>query len=374
MEELKSKPLSKIALLISSMRGGGVERVMLNLARGLKAKGVDVEIVVISSAGSLSDQVPIGVPIVDLKASRTLMALPALIHYLRTAAPATLLTAQTHNNVLAIWARKITGLPIRLIISEHSHMSSVAQNTYGGRDRFRPLVARLFYSKADLVVAVSKGVAEDLARILGSRKVEIRVIHNPIVPLELDTLVAQKINHPWLEPGEPPVVLMVGRLAVPKDYLTVVKALAILHGKRRARLLILGEGEQRSSIEAQIHSSGLGEDVSMPGFVNNPFPYLARASVFVLSSAWEGLPTVVVEALACGTSVVATNCPGGTAEILENGRYGRLVPVGDAEAMAEAIDDTIKYPVSANLLRARAADFSLETITEQYLAVLLGNE
>ena len=257
MEKLKVTPGTKIALLFSSLRMGGVERVMLNLARGLTARGVDVDLVLISATGNLIELVPKGVNVVNLNAVRTLTALPALVRYLRTTVPAAVFSAQTHNNVLAIWARKMANPSIHLVISERSHMSSVAQNTSVGMDRFRPLAARLFYPKADLVVAVSKEVAEDLAKILGSRKVEIRVIHNPIVPLELDTLVAQKTNHPWLESGQPPVILLVGRLAVPKDYLTVVKAFAILRGKRRARLLILGEGEQRNSLEAQIRASRL---------------------------------------------------------------------------------------------------------------------
>ncbi len=366
--------MARIALFFSSLRGGGVERVMLNLARGLMAQGQEVDLVVVQAEGELLGQVPAGANLVDLKARRTLWALPRLIRYLRAGRPAAMLSAQTHNNVMAVWARQISGVPDRLVLSEHSFMSAVVRNAALSKDRLRPWAARLFYPGADAVAAVSEGVADDLARIARLRRERIHVIYNPVITPELTARAAKTFAHPWFEPGQAPVILAVGRLAKPKDYPTLLRAFASLRAHRPAHLLILGEGAQRNVLTGLASELGIAEDVAMPGFDPNPYRFMARCSVFVLSSAWEGFSNVLAEALACGAQVVATDCPSGPAEILENGKYGRLVPVGDHAALAQAIEATLDDPLPIEILKARAAQFSVEVITDQYLKVLLGRD
>lgn len=361
--------MSRVALFFSSLRGGGIERVMLNLARGLLARGLEVDLVTVQARGPLLPYVPSSARLIDLGSSRTLLALHPLVKYLKTEQPVALLSAQTHNNVLAIWARRLSNVPLRLVISEHTNILEVARWSEG-RERLRPFIARLFYSQADAVVAVSKGVAQAVRRVSRLPEESIFVIYDPATTPELVTLAQQPLDHPWFAAGEPPVVLAVGRLVPEKNYPTLLRAFARLQ-HRPARLFILGEGKQREALAQLANELGISEHISMPGFDPNPYRFMARCGVFVLSSIWEGFAVVLAEALACGAQVVATDCPSGPAEILENGRYGRLVPVGDDAAMAQAIEDALEHPLPPEMLKARASSFSVETIVDQYLKVLL---
>jgi glycosyltransferase involved in cell wall biosynthesis len=362
---------SRVAFFLSSLNGGGVQRVMLNLARGLIARNVNVDLVLASCTGELLKQVPAEVRVVDLRAGRSVRALFPLYRYLVGSRPNALMSAQTHNNIVAICARRLTRTHTRLVISEHNLMSAVARQTPSMKESWRPLAARFFYPLADEIVAVSRGVADDLSRVAGLRRDRIRVVSNPIFTPELVRLAAEPIRHPWFVAGQPPVIVAVGRLATQKDYPTLLKAFSLVRKTGSVRLLILGEGEQRQSLERMVTELGIGESVLMPGFVQNPFPYIANAALLVLSSAWEGFANVLVEALACGTPVVSTDCRSGPREILESGRYGRLVEVGDPSEMAAAISATLQTPTQTSMLRRRAADFSLAAITDDYETILL---
>jgi glycosyltransferase involved in cell wall biosynthesis len=226
------------------------------------------------------------------------------------------------------------------------------------------------YPKADAIVAVSTGVAEDFYQETQLPLQAIKVIYNPVVTPELLQKKQEALNHPWFKKNQPPVLLAVGRLCEQKDFTTLINAFAIIRKKSECRLIILGEGEQRKQLETLVDHLQLNDDIQMPGFVKNPYAYMVQADIFVLSSAWEGLVTVLIEALACGTPVVSTDCPSGSSEILEAGKYGRLVPVGDTQALAEAVITTMEENVDPNRLIARANDFTQETSVTQYLAVL----
>ena len=212
-----------------------------------------------------------------------------------------------------------------------------------------------------------------MAQVTGIPRERIKVIFNPSV---VGTEVAEKakapLDHPWFEPGQPSVVVAVGRLQEQKDYATMIRAFAQVRKARPVRLLILGEGKERPMLEALIEELGLQEDVGLPGFVMNPYAYLARASLFVLSSRWEGLPTVLIEALCCGTPVVSMDCPSGPREILRGGEYGRLVPVGDAEALARAIEKTLDEERSSPPAKSWQP-YDLHNNVDQYMDLLLGN-
>ncbi len=235
-----------------------------------------------------------------------------------------------------------------------------------------PNFIRIFYPWADEIVTVSNGVADDFASITGLRRERIQVIYNPVVTPEILEKAEEPLNHPWFTPGEPPVILSVGRLAKQKDYPTLIRAFALVHRECPARLMILGEGEERPKLEALIQELGLDDDVSLPGFVDNPYAYMSRAAVFVLSSAWEGFGNVLVEAMAVGTPVVATDCPSGPAEILGGGKWGKLVPVGDIEKIAKAIIETLEDLNRPDVTK-RAQDFGIEKLVQNYLRVLLGD-
>jgi glycosyltransferase involved in cell wall biosynthesis len=248
-------------------------------------------------------------------------------------------------------------------------ISPESQNITQLKRRLTPQLVRWFYPWAESIVPVSQGVAEDLARI-GLSLERVQVIYNPVVTPELFEKAQEPVEHPWFSPGQPPVILGVGRLEQQKNFSTLIRAFAQVHQQHSARLIILGEGSERSYLESLIKELGLTENVALPGFVANPYAYMARAAMFVLSSAWEGLPTVLIEAMAVETPVVSTDCDSGPAEILKNGKYGKLVGVGDIKGLAEAMISTLTEPTDLRALQQRTVDFSVDGVLAQYMQVL----
>jgi glycosyltransferase involved in cell wall biosynthesis len=362
-------PRPHVALFVPTLHGGGAERKVLNLAERFATMGLEVDLVVAKAEGVFAAQLPPSVRLVDLRAARTLSSVLALKRYLSRSAPQALLSVMGHANLVALVARRLAGARTRLVVCEESLLGEAVSEAPNRRERALPLLEHLTYPWSDGIVAVSERAADDLARVIRIPRDRIRVIYNPVVTLDLLRQARAPVDHPWFGPGEPPVILAVGRLTPAKDYPTLLRAFVLVRQARAARLVILGEGELRGTLEALVRDLGLEDSVSLPGFVQNPYAFMARAKVFILSSAWEGFGSALVEALACGLPVVSTDC-GGPAEILEGGKFGRLVPVGDPQVMAEAILSTMAEPTAAGLLRARARDFSVERIADQYLEVL----
>lgn len=359
-----------LAIFLPSLVGGGAERMMLNLARGMADAGMASDLVVANAEGPCRALVPPGCRLIDLGARRVLGALPGLVRYLRRRRPEALLAAMDHANMVALAARSLARVPTRICVSVRSNLSQEALHSPFVLGRLMPRLARLFYPRAEAVIAVSQGVADDLSALLGEGRARVLVIPNPVVTPELATLAAEPPDHPWLQPAGPPVILAAGRLVRQKDYPTLIRAFAALGVERGLRLLILGEGPDRVALEALIRKMGLAGRVELAGFRDNPFAYMARARLFVLSSAWEGLPGVLIQAMACGTPVVSTDCPSGPREVLVDGRYGSLVPVGSAQALAEAMAQTLDHPPQPGLLQARAADFAQGPVTRLYLEAM----
>ncbi len=344
---------------------------MVTLANGFAERGFGVDLVVAGAEGPYARDVAPTVNVVDLRAQRVIGSVPALARYLRRERPKAMLSAVCHANVAAVWAREWSGTGTRLAVSEHG-LARSRQQTRTIRSRFLPALMRRAYPRADAVVAVSQGVADDLAGSIGLPRSRIRVVYNPIVTERLLALSRLPVRHPGFSTGAPPVVLAAGRLTAEKGFSSLIRAFAQLRAARPARLVILGEGELRAELQTLVAQVGLEADVLLPGFVDNPYAWMRHASVFVLSSLWEGFGNVLVEAMACGAPVVSTDCPGGPAEILENGRWGSLVPVGDEAAMAAAIAAALDAPEHPDVTR-RARDFSVAQAVDGYLAALLGD-
>jgi glycosyltransferase involved in cell wall biosynthesis len=367
-------PTETLAIFLPSLAGGGAERMMLNLAAAALEIGVAVELICADGRGPYRRLVPAGCGLVDLGAARVSAALTRLVDYLRRRRPAALLAAMDHANLVAIIARLLAGipggLPTRLGVSVRSQLSVEAQQAASLRGRLLPVLARWLYPRADVVSAVSRGVADDLVGLLGPGRARIEVVPNPVVTPELDTLAAAPVDHPWLAPGQPPVLLAAGRLVPQKDFATLIGAFSQLVPSRDLRLLILGEGPLRGRLQGLIERLGLTDRAALPGFVENPFAYMARARLFVLSSAWEGLPGVLIQAMACGTPVVSTDCPSGPREILAAGRYGPLVAVGDASALAAAVARTLDVPPSPQSLQEGVAAYRAGPVARHYLDLL----
>ncbi|MBW4526551.1 MAG: glycosyltransferase [Phormidium tanganyikae FI6-MK23] len=368
-QALRAQATPDVAIFLRGLYGGGAEKAMLNLARGFIDRGLRVDLVLARAEGPYLAQIQPEIRIVDLKAEWMPSSLPKLTQYLRQVRPTTLLAALHYPCEIALWAKRLAGVSTRVIVSEHNHLSLEAKRIPQRSVQMTPMAARLFYPWADGIVAVSQGVADDLAQITRLKSDRIRVIYNPIVLPELLTLSQAPVAHPWFAPNEPPIVLAVGRLSPQKDFPTLIRAFAQVRQVQPARLIILGDGPEQKQLMALVQELNLTDDVALLGFVQNPYAYMAKAAVFVLSSAWEGLGNVLVEALAVGTPVISTNCESGPAEILAQGKYGTLTPVGDGQAIADAIVNAISHP-ARNIDPQWLKQFTLETCTEQYLEVL----
>jgi glycosyltransferase involved in cell wall biosynthesis len=359
----------RVTVFLPSLVGGGAERSIATLASGLAAHGVDVTLALATASGPYLAELHPRVQVLDLRASSAWSALPALARHLRANRPDALLAALSHANVIAAIAHRLARSRARLVLSERAHLTSLQADFPGPRMRATVALMRFTYPRAHRIVAVSDGVAEDLAQRIALPRERIVTIHNPVVNERLHQLAGEPPRHPWLVAADVPVILAAGRLIAQKDFATLLDAFVLLRRQRTARLVILGEGELRGALEQQAARLGIAQDVSLPGFEANPFAAMRAAAVFVLSSRFEGLPGVLIQAMACGTRVVSTDCPSGPREVLEGGRWGALVPVGDAAALALALATALDEREAPDV-RARAAAFSEERALARYADVL----
>jgi len=359
----------KIAIFSPSLKSGGAEQVVVNLARGFLRANHAVHLVLADARGELLSELPTGITIINLGKKRLINCVIPLIRYVRINKPDIFLSSQTHANVITSLAFHFFSNSTKLILSEHTSISIHLTPVYRNKGRYIVQLAKMFFPRADAIVAVSNGAAKNISQIINIAEDQLNVIYNPVQLSEIEEKSSEMVSHPWLLSDGVPVILAVGRLTSAKDYPTLLRAFQLLVQKRDARLIILGEGEDRDELEKLVIDLNLFEKVSMPGYADNPYAYMSKSSLFVLSSAWEGFAVVIVEALSCGSTVVATNCPSGPAEILDDGRFGSLVPVGDAETLADAIDvalDNRRDPVSQ---QTRAQEFAENKAVKKYLSL-----
>lgn len=362
---------TRIAIFAPSMAGGGAERGAVKLAEGLVRRGFDVDLVLASAEGPRLGEIPAEVRVVDLEARRVLGSLPRLVRYLRHEKPRGLASVLDHANVVALWARKLGRYSGRVVVIEQNTLSEAARNGKSRRDRMMPRLVRRFYPWADYVVSVSEGVSEDLARFVCLPTEKQRVISNPIVAPEIGELARAPVDHAWFD-GDEPVFVAAGRLRPQKDFPTLLRAFSLVRAKRPVRLLVLGEGPERERLEALTRELELTSDVSFPGATTNPYAYMARSTAFILSSRWEGLPTVLIEAMSCGARVIATDCPSGPREILADGRYGSLVPVGDVDALAAAMDDALDGKLAPPPVESWRR-YAIDAVVDEYVPLLVAS-
>jgi glycosyltransferase involved in cell wall biosynthesis len=330
-----------VAIILHDLRMGGAERVMLQLAEALSKEGIRVDLILAHAEGALLSQVSSAIQIVDLNVNNPLMMLVQVIRYLRLNRPRALLSPFEVTSIVAVLAKLLSRTPTRVVVR-----LSVALSKHK-RAWFKKLLERIavssLYRFADAIIAVSHGVARDFSSFSGISIRRIEVIYNPIISEQFLLDREQTGDHPLLvdDNEQLPMILGVGRLTEQKDFQTLIRAFDIVVKERPARLIIIGEGEDRSSLEALACQLNIENQVYLPGIILNPITFMKEASVFVLSSRWEGLPGALIQALASGCPVVSTDCPSGPSEILDQGKYGRLVPVGDAFSMAQAIKDAL---------------------------------
>jgi glycosyltransferase involved in cell wall biosynthesis len=372
---------TKIAFFLPSLAGGGAERAMLHLAESFVKRDIQVDMVLSRAEGEYLEQVAKGVRIVNLYSKYPkILGLwyntQALKKYLQQEQPTSLISTLDIFGT-ATWSKRLEKIPTKIVLCVQNNLSQRFQSDRSllmGKVKFQ--LVKSFYPWADKIVASSKGVAEDLAKITNIPVSEIEVIYNPVVKPDLLIKAQEAIDHPWFAPEQPPVILGAGRLVKQKDFVTLIKAFDLVRQQREAKLMILGDGEAsiKHQLTTLVTELGLENDVTLPGFVQNPYAYMARAAVFVLSSIYEGFGNVVAEALAVGTPVVSTDCESGPAEILEYGKYGNLAPVGDFQALGDGILAMLANPTDPEILRQRALEFSVDRISDRYLEVLLAHK
>jgi glycosyltransferase involved in cell wall biosynthesis len=362
----------RLAVLISFSGEGGVERMVLNLVEGFADQGRAVDLLTIRGESAHLASLPASVRRVDLGVRHSATAVLPLIRYLRRERPTALLAAKDRAIRSAALARQLANRQTRLVGRLGTNLSAALAGRGALARKLRLAPMRWIYPLVDHVVAVSDGVAKDTCQVTGLAPGRISVVRNPVVTPRLSRLAEEDLEHPWLAPGGAPVILGAGRLTAQKDFATLVRAFAQLRTRRPARLVILGEGRLREPLQALARELGVADDLALPGFAANPYPWMRQASVFTLSSAWEGSPNVLTEAMALGTAVAATDCPSGPREILAGGRYGPLVPVGDWQALAAGMLEALDHPIAAETLRAAVADYAQEASARRYLELLDG--
>ncbi len=362
--------MTRLPILISFSGEGGPERMVLNLAEGIAARGLTVDLLAIRADSAHLDRLPAGVNLIDLGVRHSGLAAPAIARYLKRERPAALLAAKDRAIRAAVAARWLAGVDCRIVGRLGTNLSAALEGRSGLARWLRVAPMRLSYRRVECVVAVSEGVAADTARLTGLPAARIAVVRNPVLTPRLAELAAAPCPHPWLTDGGDPVVLGAGRLTEQKDFATLLRAFARLDAERPARLIVLGEGRLRAVLESLATELGVRARVALPGFDANPYAWMARAQLFVLSSAWEGSPNVLTEALALGVPAVATDCPSGPRELLAGGRFGPLVPVGDPGALAAAMRATLAAPLPAATLRTAVAGYTQDAAADGYLAAL----
>jgi glycosyltransferase involved in cell wall biosynthesis len=359
----------RLVIYFPSLAGGGAERLYLSLSPHFIRAGLQVTFLVDRLEGELVKKLPAGVMLDALGVARTLQAVPRLAFYLRRTRPDILRSALSVNSVAALWARRLAGFAgasaTRVIVSEHNTVSE--QMTINRNFRMIPMLYRRFLDWADDVIAVSQGVASDLSKCSGRPIDRIGIIYNGVVDEGFLGRSRSPCPHPWY--GLPGVKIFValGRLVEQKGFATLITAFSKLPKNPKTRLIILGNGILRENLLAQAAALGVADRFDLPGFIQNPLPYVAQANAFVLSSRYEGFGMALAEALACGTQVISTDCRYGPAEILENGRYGTLVPVDDADALAAAMRASLETGYLKEPLRQRGMMFTTRHCASEYL-------
>lgn len=361
--------MKKLSILISFSGDGGVEKMMINLLEGLIDQGVKIDLLVIKDRPPHFSRIPKGVNIIKLGPNSAWLCKKPLIDYLKNSQPDVLLAAKHRALKLAIQAKRASGVNCKVVGQLHSHASESLKHKLWLKRVIWFASMRRLYRHADKIISVSQGVADNIQDITQLKNDKLVVIYNPVVTNELKLLATQPAEHPWFN-DKVPVIIAAGRFNKQKDFITLIKAFALLHKERASRLIILGKGKLQAEYQQLALSLKIEKDIDFPGFTLNPYTYMAHAQLFVLSSAWEGFGLVLAEAMAIGTPVVSTNCKSGPSEILIDGQYGKLTEVGNAQALADAMAVTLDQPMTKLQLQQGSERFTIAHCTQQYIEQL----
>ena len=364
-------PDNLITIFIPSVHGGGAERAMLVFASELLNLGFKVDLVLVRLEGQNVSRIPGGARVVDLDCRRMLTAIPKLIRYLKNHQPRAVYSTITHANIALAFASRFARVSYPVVVRQSNAPISETKDSIGRKIASRMIP--LAYGYASRIIAVSDGVRGELIKLSSGLETLISVIPTPVISEQLLNDGANPPEHPWLiqpqHERDVPVILSAGRLEPHKGMFDLIRAFKSVRDKRAAKLIILGEGSQRGELIRAAESLGVGDDVDLVGFKSNPYGYMNHANIFALASWYEGLPNVLIQALAFGTPVVATDCPSGPREILEDGRLGRLVRVGDLTGLSDALSDSLILSKSPEARESMLKRFGAREATLRYLGV-----
>ncbi|MBZ4660266.1 MAG: glycosyl transferase [Desulfacinum sp.] len=362
--------MGPITFYTPGLSTGGIGKMRLHLMEEMVRRGLPVDLVVSDTSSPLLAALPKEVTLFTVATTHGIWSLYALSRYLRARRPTAVVTDRLRLNTAVLRARSLARVPVKVLLSFHNPLSVKMDGlSPSKKDGFRKRLLKCSRGN-EKFVAVSRGVADELVRGLGIPEDRVQVVPNPVIRRDIPGLAAQAVHHPFFE-ERVPVLITAGRMTEQKDFPTLFKAFRRILDRMDCRLLVLGDhGKHYHALRNLAEDLGIARALDLTGFKANPYKYLARADVFVLSSRWEGFGNVLVEALAVGTPVVSTDCPVGPREILENGRWGRLVPVGDPDRLAAAVEETLANPPRGETLMRAAATFTVEKSTDGYLEAL----
>lgn len=355
-----------LAIFLATSGHSGVDRLAKNLVPALARRGYRIDLLKVNGHGPNLEEVPDNVRIIELGTSHVYTSLPALVRYLRREKPLSLFCDKDRVNHTALLAKKIAGVSTHLTLSMGTTVS-IDLEARGAMHRWKTRWSMgKLYPFANNIIVTSEGVADDMSRYTGLGRARINVEPCPVVPGSAFEVEYEKPDHPWFNEGEPPLIIGLGELSFRKDFSTLIKAFALVRQSMKCRLMICGKGRQAEELQRLADESGVTEDFRLVGFVNEPLAYLAHSDLFAFTSRWEGLGFALIEALAVGLPAVSTDCPSGPREILGNGKYGQLVPVGDYEALAKAMIETLQNPPEKKFIQDAARPYEIENATTAY--------
>jgi glycosyltransferase involved in cell wall biosynthesis len=360
----------RLAVFLATSGHSVVDRIMGLLLPHIASRGINVDLLHVNGKGPYLPSGIDNLRVVELGSSHSATSFIPLIRYMRRNRPDALLSDKDRVNQIAIIASKLAGGEIRVAVRFGQTVSKMLE-TRDILDKITHFFSmRYLYRFADAIVSPSEGAAQDLAKFAGLRQERVTVIPNPIERNRLCRLAEETIDHPWFQNNDIPVIVGLGELTQRKGFDTLIRAFSILRHERAARLVIIGKGSGKNGLEKLVREMDLLDDVHFPGYIANPFPYLREADLFVQASRYEGFGMALLEALALGIPSVATDCPSGPREILQDGHFGKLVPVTDVPAMAKAISQTLDAPPERTFVTQATLPYSIDKVADDYIKLL----
>ncbi len=358
---------ASLVTLTTPALDGGIGRNMVNLADAFHNLGCRVHLLIDKPKGPYLEQLHPSVKVIRLPTSHPVAGVPAMGRYLLQHKPDAILTPNVRHTALALRTRRLVRHPMRIYVNVHNTYSKTFRSLSLRKREKRIGKINTLYPRCNGIIPVSRGVADDLCALTKVPRQLMTTIYNPVVTRKLEEMATKAVDHPWLKDNERPIILGVSRLEKAKNLPLLISAFEQVRQQLPCRLMLIGDGTQYATIEARARASRFSGDITLTGHQVNPYNYMKNASLFVLSSSWEGFGNSLVEAMATGTPVVSTDCPSGPREILDNGRYGQLVPVGNETSLARAMLETLRSPLPGSVLKQAAERFRDTEIAKQYL-------